>query len=219
MLTDSLIDANWLDHVGGTAGIGGVAPTAYGWERIPGQRRDILISMSGTADPKGYPAYMIYTTRPIYSTLGCTFKYDLVLGPESETACNVNESDCMFAMKCSDGQTRLFNGSVQRSKTQGWMVVNAQGQWMPIGFNPPIFIGPRNTIEIEYQYSLTLNSISVQSITVNGEVGDVPTAMQDMPAQVTTWAQGMVNVQIQLGGLPGGAAWSQKISPPELVWK
>ncbi len=203
MLTDNLTDAVWQTHAGGTADIGGVAYTDASMTALP--FGDIVLQVSGSADPtgKGYPCQMWYTTRPIYSKTACKLVVPFCLGPTALTAMNAIELDCMYAILCADGKTRLFNGSAQWLPGTGWMVVNAAGEWVATGYNPAYNPDKKYRVRFVHSWDLVKNTMSVVSI----DGYQVPSALQNVLAAITTWAAGFVNFQAQPSGKPAGLAW------------
>jgi hypothetical protein len=214
MLTDKLTDAVWYTHAGGTASIGGVAYTEAEMAQVSGD--ELTMQVAGSADPtgKGYPCNMWYTSRPIYSKTGCTLKYDLQLGPTALTAMNGMETDGMYAMTCADGQVRLFNLSAQWLPGTGWMVVNAQGEWVAVGYNPNYQPGTKYAVKIRHSWDLVKNTFSVLSF--DGFL--VPAPLQNVPAKESNWQAGFVNVQVQPSSKPAGLPWSSRVSKIELKW-
>jgi hypothetical protein len=219
MLIDELDETTvWEQHLGGTAGIGGVAPKSASITLVPDDHASWLMQIAGNAaPPNGFPCNMFFTTRPIYSTTGCTREFELTLSGSAPTCAQVYECDGMFPMTCSDGKIRMFNGSVQYLNGVGWMVVNAAGSWVATGINPKMGPG-KHKISITHTWSLTANTMSVTSITTDGVQGLVPAALQKVACAISTWPPEQVNIQFQTGSLPAGGTWSMRPGKVRNIW-
>lgn len=222
-LIDDLSDATWLMHDGGTNGIGGVANISRSLTPIPGENAMVL-SVEGNASPNAssptYPATMWYAERGVNGKNGVTLEFEMAVSDSAVEAANVVESDVMMAAVCADGKTRLFNMSAQYKSGTGWMVVDATGKWVATGLNPNLGVSVKYDIEIHWTFDLVKNMRTFQGVTVAGLFDEPPaTFVSTIPATIPDppWAT-TANVQFQLGSLPNGLPWSERIGKVKLRW-
>jgi hypothetical protein len=200
--------------------IGGISPASYSALTIPGPDHALLLSTSGNTDPQGkqYPAWMWYpaAVRPVLPNTGnCSATWrSCVSGNLS--AINVNETDVIFVIN-----KMKYNGSVQRQATQGYMIANSAGGWVPTGFKVGQFVADQERVmQATYLIDTVGKTISVTEVS-DGVAFLVPSTLQKVPATAfpagQEWPDGAY-VQAQQGSMPSGLAWLWLISDIELSW-
>lgn len=230
MLIDEFDDTTiWATHTQADGSdIGGVPPAAYGYQLIPSRKRAArwLLWSDGTTDTTGeqYPAWMLYpkTPRPILPNTGnLNVYFDFVLGGGKLAGMNVLETDTLLVV---DGWK--YNGSVQYNQSSGgFQIANAAGAWETVG----IYFGEldpsvKYRTQIFYEFDLTARTISVKAISLNDDVEEVPSALQNVAAsdtseggKVSPWLTGAY-WQLQMGSLPNAAPWSVRIKRIRNEW-
>jgi hypothetical protein len=227
MITDKSIQSvPFKTHVQSDGSmIGGISPASYNALTVPGPDHALLLSTSGNTDPQGkqYPAWMWYpaAVRPVLPNTGnCSATWrSCVSGNLS--AINVNETDVIFVITGADGKKFKYNGSVQRQASQGYMVADKNGNWLPTGVNPGPFVADQQRVmQASYLIDTVGHTISVAQI-VDGTVFAIPASLQKVPASAfpagQEWPDGAY-VQAQQGSMPSGLAWLWLISDIELSW-
>lgn len=213
MITQKLdLTKAWPSHVQSDgSNIGGVDPAIYSCLPIPGKKPALLLATSGNSKPpSGYPAVEWYQhPLPIPQNTGnLQFIFDLTVDSNTLTAANVIETDTLII---TNGHK--FNLSGQRHVASGQIdVADANGHWADTGIRAGALV-PNVKIRIvwTYTYDPVKMVCSVVSYACNGVVYPVPANLQNVPASASTWSVGVMP-QFQMGSLPAGNPWSEKIS-------
>lgn len=219
MITQEL-DSNttWIAQAGPANGISPVAPLAYSVTPIPSKRPGWEFETSGTIDPmhKLYPG-VLFSPRalgksaplPIPPNTGnVALCFDLWQGGSMQAAANARETDLLIV------QNGLkFNLSGQVVIPTGAVEI---GNWTDTGLRVPSLSANRRH-KIRWTYNFTPTACSVLSYEQDGSVYQVPAKLGGMAATPCNWLPGAY-IQIQLGSLPAGLPWSQRLGRIRLKW-
>jgi hypothetical protein len=196
--------------------IGGVAPVSYSMNIVPGKRQSLLLTTGGsTGKPTDYPAAMWspLTPRPILTNSGILSLEIEYLAGGNLAGCNVIETDTLIVQ----GGYK-YNGSGQFNLASGFQIVNEAGLWVTVpNANPLLLANTRRTVKWTYLINTNAKTLSVVTIECDGETYDVPTGLQNVPAQSSTWLTGVYS-QVQLGSMPNGLPWALAVREMQLAW-
>lgn len=213
MITQKLnLATPWPSHTQADgSNVGGVPPITYSFLPIPGKKPAALLSTSGNSQPpSGYPAAEWYQhALPLQANTGnLQFIFDLTVDANTLTAANVIETDTLIITA-----GHKFNLSGQRHVATGQIdVADAAGHWVDTGIRAGAFVpGFKNKVIWTYVFDPVKFIGSVVSYACNGIVYPVPANLQNVPASTSTWAAGVMP-QFQMGSLPAGNPWSEKIT-------
>jgi hypothetical protein len=211
----------WKTHIPSDgSNIGGTDPLTYAFQVVPGKKQSVTMTQSGNSDKtgKGYPAWMLYPAAPIVlppitPTMQFELDFDFWCDALTQAASNVRETDSIFIVKGTDGQTMHYNGSAQIVIGTGELEVGqGTGGWQKTGvLLPPLPPNQKAKIKIAYTLDTVKHTISVTSYSVGGVAYQVPTANQDVPASPITWSPG-IYLQFQQGGLPAGNPFTWRLA-------
>jgi hypothetical protein len=188
--------------------IGGVDPASFGFFVVPGEKQSVLMNMSGTKTPGGFPAWMLYPASPIQlpaaePTMNMELEFKLWVDQNTQTAANVIETDTIFVIKGADGKTYSYNCSAQVVIASGMLEVGSPNAgWFLTGIKVADFLpNTEYTVRISYTVNTVTHVGSVNSYTVNDTAYIVPSAGLNVPGAVSTWTPGAY-LQLQQGSLP-----------------
>lgn len=225
MLVDKL-DATtlWGMHVQSqTINIGGVPPTNYGWQAVPSHRPSWLFWTGGSSapSPNNYPAVEFYPAgsaalnstalgRAILPNTGnLAFSFDCWLLRSAQSLAHVIESDVILVI----GGMK-YNLSGQRHIDTGQIDI---GDWSDTGIRTGVLTpNERHEVKWTYSFDVTKKVCSVVSYQCDSTLSMVGSP-RNMPATACNWPDGAY-IQFQLGSLPAGGAWAERIDDVELTW-
>jgi hypothetical protein len=139
-------------------------------------------SIIPTADLKGW------TSGPLY--------LDFDITPDTNTPLYAQclESTTILVAKGPDGKVYKYNVATQLDVAAGWVIeaINPAESWSSTGFRTgPLAVNEASHIRIAYSFNLEKHTKSIISYAVNGVVYKLPASFQNLPAQPSTWEQGL----------------------------
>jgi hypothetical protein len=218
MITTQELDASTtlIAQTGPT--IAPVAPASFSVTPIPGKRPGWLFETSGTMDPAKakYPGVLFSpgaagksVPLPIPPNTGyLALCFDLWQSASMQAAANARETDVLVVR---DGLK--FNLSGQVVIPTGAIEI---GNWTDTQLRA-FPLSPNRRHKIKWTYSITPTACSVLSYEQDGSVYQVPAKYGGMAATPCNWLPGAY-IQIQLGSLPAGLPWSQRLGRIRLKW-
>lgn len=187
-----IVDANletltsWEKHVG--PDIGGVPPLVYGWN----QTAD---AMEFYTNGPAYSDWLAALHRPVLPGTLQSLSFELMVDGDSPMASQAIEIDTKLAI---GGHMYDFSSQFNYAEGGMWQIVNAKELWVDTGFRPGRFQPDIwYPIRFGYGYNLGTKQFSVLNASVGVKQFKVSTALQNIPAAPSNWADS-VSLQVQL---------------------
>lgn len=219
----SVVDKNFLSaSTWGThtqadgSDIGGVPPDVYQYFQSLPVATDSMLMYASSAAKTACPMWMAHILRPWETNTGkLNFSFSLSVDENAASYAQAIETDIII----SDGEYN-YNMSLQNDYSKGGVIEIAgqNGNWVETGLKPGKF-SPfvKHAYSINYGFNTTTHKFGVTSISIDGDVYEVPTSLQDLTAVKKGWAKG-ANVQLQQDIIEAGGKYQLLFESMVLTW-
>lgn len=216
--TELQLTPGWKTHTQADgSNIGGVPPLSYGFlQGIPSAPTAMLFHAQGSTVAGGYADWEAFIDRPVLPNTGnLSLSFDLTVDGNAAQYAQAIEVDTIL---CVGGFKYNFSQQLSYAADGVIDIAQASGGWVSTGIvlgKLPAFVA--HHFLFTYAFNVKTHSYSFVSVTVDGVVYPIPSALQNLTAQSTTWADGaMLQVQQDLNAQAG--QFSMLIDNAQFAW-